>query len=222
MYILDQRNKEKQKNESSDRFIEQAIGVFDTSPHTTLVVLLDFKNSASKTDIWTKVQEHLQPLREKNYLTYWNETSEERTYGPITIVGTGYAPFDLINDSKSNPHHDIFFDAPLNKLNSVAPSLYTIANSYYASVSLPEAVGKIWFGLTSSQLKTIETQVKTAGEMGLLSRYWDTPAWPLNIRNGVWKHLIQKSVGVLNVDELWTVSARDWRICWSVGWGICA
>lgn len=168
------------------------------------------------------MQEHLQPLREKKYLTYWNQTSNERTLGPVTVVATGDASFDLISDAKSNPHHDVFFDAPLEKLHSTPASTYTKANSYYASVSLSKAVGKVLFGLTSSQLQTIEKQVGAADNIGLLSRYWDTPSWPLNVRNGVWKQLIRKMVGVLNVDELWTVSARDWRVCWSVGWGICA
>jgi len=222
VYILDEINKSNPKDALSTQTIQQATGIYDASPNTTLVLLLDFKNSASKTDIWTAVQEHLQPLREMSYLTYWNGTSKERVLGPITVVATGEAPFDLINDSKSNPSHDVFFDAPLNQLSSTVSSPYTMANSYYASVSLSKAVGKVWLGLTSSQLRTVELQVKNAEDIGLLSRYWDTPAWPLNVRNGIWKQLVQKSVGVLNVDELWTVSARDWRICWSVGWGICA
>jgi len=221
-YILDEVNRNNQNNNKSNQSTVQRVGVFDTSPNTTLVLLLDFKNSAPKTDIWNTVQEHLRPLREKKYLTYWNETSKKRVLGPVTVVGTGAAPFDMIRDPKSNSHRDIFFDAPLNKLNSTAAPLFTSANSYYASVTLSEAVGKVWFGLTRSQLITIEKQVKMAEEKGLLSRYWDTPAWPLNVRNGVWKQLIQKSVGVLNVDELWTVSTRDWRLCWGMGWGICA
>ncbi|OCK74560.1 hypothetical protein K432DRAFT_272887, partial [Lepidopterella palustris CBS 459.81] len=212
-YILDQLNENTQNKEISNQWTEQAMGVFDASPSTTIVLLLDFKDSASETNIWTLVQEHMQPLREKHYLTYWDKTANERVMGPITIVATGDAPFDLINNSKTNQYWDIFFDAPLEKLelgSSEVPSIYTQANSYYASVSLSEAVGKVWFGLTSVQLKTIREQIETAREVGLLSRYWDTPTWPVNVRNTVWEQLILEAVGVLNVDELWTASMRDW------------
>lgn len=197
-------------------------GVFDASPNTTLVLFLDFKDAPEKTNIWDLLQENLQPLRERRYLTYWNATSRERVLGPITIVASGHAPFDLINDGAANAHRDVFFDAPLESLTAEpASSRYSQANSYYASVSLSKAVGRVWFFITEAQLRTVAQQVENAKALGLLSRYWDTPGWPVGVRNRVWEQLVWQAVGVLNVDELWTATTRNWRLCSSVGWGIC-
>lgn len=90
----------------------QPHGVFDTDPEQTLVLLIDFKTSGSA--LWPHVQSALQPLREKNYLTRSNGTHITR--GPITVVGTGNTPFDLVNSEQTNPHHDVFFDAPLSEM----------------------------------------------------------------------------------------------------------
>ena len=90
----------------------QPHGVFDTDPEQTLILLIDFKTSGSA--LWPHVQSALQPLRAKNYLTRSNGT--QITQGPITVVGTGSTPFDLINSEETNPHHDVFFDAPLGEM----------------------------------------------------------------------------------------------------------
>lgn len=90
----------------------QPHGVFDTDPEQTLILLIDFKTSGSA--LWPHVQSALQPLREKNFLTWSNGTQTFR--GPITVVGTGNTPFDLVNSEETNPHHDVFFDAPLGEM----------------------------------------------------------------------------------------------------------
>ena len=90
----------------------QPHGVFDTDPEQTLILLIDFKTSGST--LWPHVQSALQPLREKNYLTRSNGTQIIR--GPITVVGTGNTPFDLVKSEETNPHHDVFFDAPLSEM----------------------------------------------------------------------------------------------------------
>ncbi|KAL6721555.1 Altered inheritance of mitochondria protein 6 [Lecanora helva] len=87
-------------------------GVFDTDPEQSLVLLIDFKTAGDL--LWPYVQSALEPLRVRNYLTRSNKT--EVLFGPVTVVGTGNAPFDLVNSEASNPHHDIFFDAPLQDM----------------------------------------------------------------------------------------------------------
>lgn len=205
MYIFDQLN----NNE------KEYAGIFETNPNTTLVLLLDFKDSPSKTNIWDLVQTHLEPFRQKGYLTHWNITSSSRVTRPLTIVATGDASFDQIRNSSTK---DIFFDAPLSNLDSA----YNQSNSYYASVSLKKGVGRgALFPLTSGQRQTVAKQANDAKQLGLISRYWSTPSWPVNVRNTVWEQLLGEGVGVLNVDALWTAGLRDWRLCWAVGWGIC-
>ena len=88
----------------------QPHGVFDTDPEQSLILLIDFKTPGSA--LWPHVQSALQPLREKGYMTRSNGTQLIR--GPITVVGTGNTPFDLVSSEETNPHHDVFFDAPLD------------------------------------------------------------------------------------------------------------
>ncbi|KAJ5811609.1 hypothetical protein N7474_007910 [Penicillium riverlandense] len=85
-------------------------GVFDTDPSQTLILLVDFKTDGAAT--WRAVVKELAPLRERGYLTHFN--GHEVVSGPITVVGTGNTPFDLVMANSS--YRDIFFDAPLDKL----------------------------------------------------------------------------------------------------------
>ncbi|MCJ1229737.1 Altered inheritance of mitochondria protein 6 [Toensbergia leucococca] len=87
-------------------------GVFDTNPSQTLVLLIDFKTDGPA--LWPFVHSALEPLRSRKYLTYLNGT--ELVHGPITVVGTGNTPFNLVTSDTSNPQHDIFFDAPLDEM----------------------------------------------------------------------------------------------------------
>ena len=85
-------------------------GVFDTEPSQTLILLIDFKTAGN--DLWPYVVSQLKPFRDHNYLTYFNGT--DVIQGPITVVGTGNTPFDLL--MSNNTYRDIFFDAPLDQM----------------------------------------------------------------------------------------------------------
>jgi hypothetical protein len=207
IYVLEYKNK--------DSGPGSAVGVFDTAINQTLVLLLDFKTGGSET--WPLVQEQLQPLRDRGWLTKWNSTSNSRNLAPITVVATGEAPFDLILQL---PTHDVFFDAPLEQLDKT--NNYTAANSYFASVSMGKAIGKVSSGgLTGGQIATVKNQAVAALEKSLLSRYWDTPSWPLSKRNKVWEALSDQGVGLLNVDSLETATRWDWRWCTVAGLNLC-
>ncbi|CAL8574521.1 Altered inheritance of mitochondria protein 6 [Xanthoria parietina] len=84
-------------------------GVFDTAPEQSLTLLIDFKTSGSA--LFPYVLSALEPLRSRGHLTYRNGT--QTINRPITVVGTGNTPFSLVDSDLTNPHHDIFFDAPL-------------------------------------------------------------------------------------------------------------
>jgi len=92
-------------------------GIFDTDPSQTLVLLIDFKTEGQK--LWSTVSQQLQPLREEKYLTYFNGT--DVIDGPITVVVTGNAPFNKVVEDAH--HRDMFFDAPLELLGDLAPSV---------------------------------------------------------------------------------------------------
>lgn len=85
-------------------------GVFDTDPGQDIVFLIDFKTDGAAT--WPAVVKQLAPLRDRGYLTYFN--GRDIVPGPITVVGTGNAPFNLV--TANSTYRDIFFDAPLERL----------------------------------------------------------------------------------------------------------
>ena len=87
-------------------------GVFDTTPEQSLIFLIDFKTSGSA--LWPYMYAALEPLRSKGYLTHLN--GSEIVQGPITVVGTGNTPFDMIISPIANPHRDVFFDSPLDQM----------------------------------------------------------------------------------------------------------
>ncbi|PLB51123.1 hypothetical protein P170DRAFT_474669 [Aspergillus steynii IBT 23096] len=105
--ILERQNPRTPFHPANDQPLQ---GVFDTDPSQTLVLLIDFKTDGEAT--WKSVAAQLSPLRERGYLSYFNGT--DVVEGPITVVGTGNTPFNLVMDNTA--HRDIFFDAPLEKL----------------------------------------------------------------------------------------------------------
>jgi hypothetical protein len=177
-------------------------GVFDTDPTQTLILLIDFKTDGPL--LWPHVVSQLDPVRQANLLTYYNGTT--LTSRPITAVATGNAPFDLLISNSS--HRDIFYDAPLDRINPQSP--YNATNSYYASTSFSSALGTIWSEPSSSQLATMRAQIAAAHAQGLKARYWETPAWPRGLRNHLWNVLVEAGVDVLNVDDLQAATQGTW------------
>lgn len=228
-------------------------GVFRTEPDTTLVLLIDVKTQSSET--WPLVVEQLSSMRDKHYLTrYENGVLES---GPITIVGTGDIASDqsVFTSTGVDPtqpfdeYHDTFLDAPLASLPQPADTVgnepgvstppdeaeqtWTNKTAYYASASFKTTIGSVITGFSPSQLSTLRSQIATAARLGLRSRYWDTPDWPVAYRDYVWSVLEREGVGVLNVDDLegfargdWDAIGRAWvrEVAWmiSIGvWAVC-
>lgn len=178
-------------------------GVFDTDPEQTLVLLVDIKTDGSET--WPWVMKQLTPLRERGWLSYWADGQFHR--GPITVVGTGNAPFDQI--VRNSTYRDAFFDAPLDKLEN---STFDSTNSYYASVNFWSAIGAVWWtgGPVQGKLDKIRSHLREARDRGLVSRYWGLPSWPIHVRNRVWEVLVEEGIGMLNVDDLEAAVKQDW------------
>lgn len=224
-------------------------GIFQTSPTQTLVLLVDFKNNGH--EIFPHVARQLAPLREKGYLSSFN--GETTSYGPITVVATGNAPFDSI--VANSTYRDIFFDAPLDRFYQDKPSTksaksgpttvnqdlskhktqrfsssgqgtvgtspnttFSAQNSYYASAKFSKAVGHTFFYLSDRQIDIIRGQIRGAHARGLKARYWSTPAWPVGLRNRVWKVLVEEGVDYLNGDDLRGMSRWDWG--WRGHWSL--
>ena len=221
-------------------------GVFDEDSEQTLVLLVDFKTDGQ--DTFPCVQQQLEPLRERGYLTHYD--GERVVSRAVTVVGTGNTPFDLVVRNKT--YRDIFLDAPLPKLwqppgdaekldanvldtirssemtksqqgqtgtSDTTANSFDTTNSYYASVSFASTVGIVWRGqLSSKQMNIIRGQIRGAHARGLKVRYWDTPAWPISLRNYVWNVLMEEGADMLNVDDLKGAATEDWRRRRVHGW----
>ncbi|KAF2262766.1 hypothetical protein CC78DRAFT_534510 [Lojkania enalia] len=189
------------------------VGIFDRDPNVSVILLIDFKTDGH--DIWPVLLSQLEPLRERNWLTYFD--GKRVIQGPLTIVGTGNTPFELVEANNSDRY--IFFDAPLD---DIANLKYTSDNSYYASVQMRKAIGRLWFNrFTSKQVEILKTQIKAAADKGLVSRYWDTPSWPISLRDKVWLTLTENDVGMLNVDDLISATRWNWNWCIVAGIRLC-
>ncbi|KAI3321981.1 hypothetical protein HD806DRAFT_545645 [Xylariaceae sp. AK1471] len=204
-----------QNNPQTPFYTDTRRGVFDTDPEQTLVLLVDLKTDGAKT--LEQVEAQLEPLRAGNWLTYVeHEVIHKRQ---VTVVGTGRTPFDIL--MQNSTYRDIFFDAPLNEFyedpntpsasdDDDGPFIYNSTNSFYASVDFKRAVGSVWSRLNEQQLRLIRGQIKGAHKRGLKVRYWNTPSWPVNLRNKIWHTLVAEGADILNADDLKAASKKRW------------
>jgi hypothetical protein len=164
----------------------------------------DFKDGPGKT--WKLFNRKLDNLRQKGWLTYWKpETGIVQR--PITVVVTGEASF---KDVVANiTYRDVFYGEPLADLNK-ANAQYDSTNSYYASIPLDKAIGRLREQFTDSQNAVIVEQVQKATSLRLKTRYWRLPGKPESLKNRGWENLVGFGTSVLNVDDL--VAVRNWFI----------
>jgi hypothetical protein len=200
-------------------------GSFNRDTQQTVVLLVDQKTSGL--DTFTELHSQLQSLRELDYLTHWNGT--EKVMRPLTIVATGKTPFDSVAALDST-HRNIFGDAHLEALPSALDDFatnpptfrYNQSNSHYASTQFRNAIflrplDKDNYPqqiLSTPRGKDLTaTQTEQAAARGLLTRYWDAPTSPPNLRDSVWRWLVDANVGVINMDDMGVVRDR------TSGWG---
>ncbi|KAL2262999.1 hypothetical protein VTK26DRAFT_8665 [Humicola hyalothermophila] len=191
------------QNPTTDYYDGTNHGVFDVDPEQTLVLLVDLKTNGRET--WPLVMEQLTPLREKGWLSFYEKGQFHSR--PITVVGTGNTPFDLI--VRNATYRDAFFDAPLDQLKD---STFDATNSYYASTSFWKSIGAVWWKGSPSdrQLEKIREHLAEAHSRGLKARYWNLPAWPIHVRNRLWGLLVEEGIDMLNVDDLQAAARTDW------------
>ncbi|KAJ5223422.1 hypothetical protein N7468_007964 [Penicillium chermesinum] len=179
-------------------------GVWDTDTTQTLYFFIDVKTSGPET--FKAVIEALEPLRAKGYLT---SVKDGKTLnGPVTIIGTGETPLEMIT---SVADRDYFFDAPLAKLKDPQYSEINGLVAPIASTDFQAVVGKVTLDtdpvLNEGQLQVLRQQIADANERGIGARYWNTPHFPIRTRNLVWRTLLREGVALLNADDLDAVAA---------------
>ncbi|KAK2733697.1 hypothetical protein FQN57_001977 [Myotisia sp. PD_48] len=173
-------------------------GVYDTSPGQTLYLFIDVKTSGR--EAWPHIVKALKPLRDQGYLTTLKDNTT-LTKGPVTVIGTGGTPLELVAPVANR---DYFIDGPLADLKDKEE--FTSLLSPIASTSFEDTVGDFNADtenpLNSTQLSAIREQIKTAKERGIGVRYWGTPGWPVRLRNELWRVLLKEGVTLLNADDL--------------------
>jgi hypothetical protein len=218
--------------------------IFHKQPNQTLVLLVDFKNSGAAA--FRRLHLDLEPLRSKGYLTYHD--GEGRINRAITIVASGQAAsfasilaetthrdifFDAPLSSLWQPPRPPLADTDrrtfaMDYAGTMADGLrpaaeshlpFDASNSFCASASFRSAVGYVWRGhLSPRQMRVIRGQISGARSRGLKVRYWDTPAWPIALRNHVWHVLYKEGADVLSVDDIEGCAKTSWKAVDKGGW----
>ena len=194
-------------------------GVWDVDATKGIVLMTDLKTEGFST--LDAVQQQLEPFRKRGWLTYWNGTGI--VPGPILHVGTGNTPFEaVLNSSYANAtYRDVFFDAPLDRLSAI----YNVSNSYYTSTSITGLFGGKanipHAGLSKRQMGVLKSQIDQAASLGLVSRYWDIPTWPVNRRVHIWNQLEGLGIGMLNADAIAEAARWNWKWCNVLGLELC-
>ncbi|KAF4336089.1 hypothetical protein FBEOM_10025 [Fusarium beomiforme] len=223
--ILDSFNSPPLKDDSESQ--EHRAGIFASHPNKTLILFIDVKDDPEKT--WPIVLRHLEPFRQKGYLSYHQKTASQTTdesfhSGPITVVGTGGMPsrrdVNIGPDVKKwRQYHDVFLDASLDLLSNpgFCERNDTLCrdveeNEFYtASVSLFRAIGTVIPYFSKSQQKKLAEQIQLAKKLNLKSRYWELPGWPVSRRNYVWRTLAHEGVDLINADDIVSATTKQWQ-----------
>lgn len=175
---------------------ESAHGVFDTAASQTFYLWVDVKTNGTET--WPYVVQALQPLRDAGYLTRLNSSGDIEN-GPVTVIGTGNTP---LNQIQTLTQRDYFWDAPIATLGTSFSNI-TSKVSPIASTSFAAQFGTInGTAFNETQLARLRSQIAVARNKNIRVRYWETPSWPISVRNTVWKTLVSEGVGLLNADDL--------------------
>ncbi|KAL2004196.1 hypothetical protein VTN02DRAFT_5845 [Thermoascus thermophilus] len=175
-------------------------GVFDTATSQTLYFFIDLKTSGPET--LKAVISALEPLREQGYLTTL-KNNKTLINGPVTVIGTGNTPLNMVGPVADR---DYFFDAHIELLNETEYADVTSLISPIASTNFEEVFGKVTSdtspALTEEQLSTLRAQIATAKSRGIGVRYWNTPYYPIRLRNEIWRTLLREGVALVNADDL--------------------
>ncbi|KAK9365401.1 hypothetical protein V1509DRAFT_633306 [Lipomyces kononenkoae] len=169
-------------------------GVFDTASAQTLYLFIDVKTDGMLT--WPFVEAALKPLLDKGWLTTVSDSKIKN--GPITVIGTGNTPYAYVVGQKDRFY---FFDGPIDALNETA---YPAHVSPIASGSLESVVGtKIGpKGMDSDQYNKVKELVTKAHDMGIATRFWEVPWWPVVRRDALYRQIIEIGSDLLNTDDL--------------------
>lgn len=161
-------------------------------------------------ETWPYVLQALEPLRSAGYLSrVENASSTSITYAPVTVIGTGNTPLSKVQPVASR---DYFWDGPIPTLGSTFANITSLV-SPIASTNFAVQFGTVQNAngiFNTSQLALLRSQVAVAHTKGIKLRYWNQPAWPISLRNGIWKQLWNEGVDLINADDVAAAAGVVW------------
>ncbi|WWC73803.1 uncharacterized protein I206_107775 [Kwoniella pini CBS 10737] len=194
-------------------------GIYKNDSDKEVTIFIDMKRDGEL--IWPYLLDLLQPFISKDYLTYYNVSSSEWSYGPLKIIGTGLTPLNRVYYSSIRY---VFYDAPLTKLNKPfkieksldGPEVNNIewdkTISPIASSKLPlKYIISTFFSFKSNtnkgncKLKSIHL---IAREKGIQSRWWGYSNNPNWLKVKLWNVLRNSGQDILNTDYL--IQSKNW------------
>ncbi|AMD19440.1 HBR539Cp [Eremothecium sinecaudum] len=187
-------------------------GVFYNNPDQTLYLYIDFKSSDSSAT-YQVLREYLAPMIDRGYLTFYDTSKKSVIYGPVTIILTGNYPLDIGSDSYK-PRIYTFLDAPLEDIvnrkdDFIANQVSLIASASMIELlmtcrSFPESQPNVlrFHELDAQDFLCLKGHIENAHNLGLQTRIWGVPQWPIESRLFLWKKQWELGVDFLNVDDL--------------------
>ena len=170
-------------------------GVFDTDSGQTLYLYVDFKTDGEET--FPYVVDALEPLRSAGYLTTWD--GDNVVEGAVTVSCTGNAPLERFLGKEKR---DVFYDARFPEIRS-PKSQITYGVSVTSQDDFTAVFGEVRTqSFNDTQRELMKKQITAAHDLGLITRYWGLPAWPIGTRNAVWRMLWDAGVDLVNVDDV--------------------
>ncbi|ODV95810.1 hypothetical protein PACTADRAFT_49258 [Pachysolen tannophilus NRRL Y-2460] len=211
LYNLLEQTNEETRFLSKNEIESSKNGVFYNSPETSLNFYFDIKNENGIPAIKV-LEKKLLKFLENGYLTTYDSTTQIFKQGPLTIIITGNAPYEYLSQKELRY---MFIDAPLAGLDTEDEAEVIKFGAKYpakkisitASGSLLELTSSspretFFGGLSNGQSSQIQAAISVCHRFGLQIRIWETPHWPVFIRNKVWRQLLDLKTDILNVDDL--------------------
>lgn len=180
-----------------------AVGVFATDPGQTLFLFVDFKTDGRA--LYGKIVKELEVLDKEGWLTWYDVENDKLVWGAVTVVATGDVDKrDVVNSER----RVLFYDGELwGEGGEGGRDDIDWRVSPVASGSLRVGIGrKVNNEMNEEEVEVICGKVRDAHKRGVLARVWDTPGWPIKLRESIWDDLRKCGVDLLNVDDLKGVS----------------
>ena len=119
--------------------------------------------------------------------------------GPITIVGTGDTPLDLV--LSSSPRY-IFYDAPLVRIQYPITDPTNGQSIAWGPEIAPIASSKwLWWNYYPN-VEALKVFSDNAHRRGIKARWWGVARWPAYFRRALWGLQLKAEVDIINADDL--------------------